>query len=88
MGVTMWEICTGGAKLPPATQRVLEVIRSGERVAASHFTSAKLGAEESWSFTYSAVEPSPSPSTLPLPLTLPLTLTLTLALTLTLTLSR
>ena len=27
------EICTGGAKLPPATQRVLEVIRSGERVA-------------------------------------------------------
>ena len=57
MGVTMWEICTGGAKLPPATQRVLEVIRSGERVAASHFTSAKLGAEESWSFTYSAVEP-------------------------------
>lgn len=97
MGVTMWEICTGG-KLPPATQRVLEVIRAGERVVANHFTSAKLGAEESWSLTYSAVEPSPSPSTLkppppphpppyphphpPLPLPLPLTLPLLLTLTL------
>ena len=26
MGVTMWEICSGGAKLPPVTQRVLEVL--------------------------------------------------------------
>ena len=26
MGVTIWEICSGGSKLPPVTQRVLEVL--------------------------------------------------------------
>ena len=41
MGVTVWEICSGGAKLPPTTQRVLEVLRAGERVQAHHFASAR-----------------------------------------------
>ena len=53
MGVSMWEICSGGTKLPPVTQKVLELLRAGERVHAHHFTSAKVVGLVSWSSSYS-----------------------------------
>jgi len=37
MGVTVWEILSGGASLPPPTQSVLEVLRAGERMQQHHF---------------------------------------------------
>ena len=38
MGVTVWEILSGGTSMPPPTQNVLEILRAGERIQQHHFS--------------------------------------------------
>lgn len=38
LGVTLWEIVSGGAQLPPPVSAVLKALRSGVKLDASHFS--------------------------------------------------